>query len=345
MRTIIVSLLLGLLALNAYSQEKQSKLLGAGKGTKVGTVTPPKKGDVERKKTENKGPQKHAPNLIKNKTKADPDEQYASAGYMEITGISFANIDRDGHIIDDYGSNLYASEVKYLRPKLFYKGLASEDKTITLYIKIFDEDGKLDTGTGSPDGYTRKEEINVLSGSGQSIVLHGWGTNKGGSYKTGVYRFEIWYNENILYQKNIRFYSGSTPVTASRLIKIDSLAFGNVDKESNYLTPIGAKLYEDELRYLKPKMYYHGLSNSTQNLTLYYRIYDSTGTMVCGDSSPSGYSQKENVTIKYGYNTYYMSGWGTEKGGTYKSGTNKYEVWLDGEKIYETTFWVYPKKD
>lgn len=120
MRILLLSLCFGLLSLNTYSQ---SKLVGAGKATKVG-------GSAASKTATTKTPAKKNPSQRTVSIKQDPDVKYASLGYMEITGCSFANIDTEGHIIDDYGANLYASEVKYLKPKLFYRGLASEEKEI-----------------------------------------------------------------------------------------------------------------------------------------------------------------------------------------------------------------------
>lgn len=340
MRTFIISLLLGCVVLSAYSQ---SKLQGAGKASKVGTATGKKSSTTQPPVSKQNSVKGSAP-IKKPTTNNDPDAKYASSGFMDISGVSFANIDYESNIIDDYGSNLYATEVKFLSSKVFYKGLASEKKDITLYYKIIDEEGNLKSGTSSPEGYTTSGKVSVLPGNGQSFLFSGWGSKNGGTYNAGVYRFEIWYQGNILYQKNIRLYSGTTPIANNRIIKIDSLSFGNVDKDGNFITPIGGVLYEQELKYLKPKLYYHGLSASNQNLVFYYRIFTSSGTMICGDSSPQGYSLKESVTIKPGYNSLLLSGWGKSGGGAYEVGNNKYEIWLDGEKLYETKFFVKKKE-
>ena len=45
------------------------------------------------------------------------EANYAAKGYMEITDIKFANTKKDGTIINDYGSTLYSSELRYLKPK------------------------------------------------------------------------------------------------------------------------------------------------------------------------------------------------------------------------------------
>lgn len=338
MRTILLSICFGLLSLNAHSQ---SKLVGAGKATKVGgsaasktvTTKTPAKTSIPVKKTPSQT----------STIKKDPDEKYASSGYMEISGISFANIDNDGNIIDDYGANLYASEVKYLKPKVFYRGLASEEKEITVDIKIIKEDGALETGTGSYNGYTYSYKYKVEPGSGKSIRLSGWGRNTGGTYTSGQYKFEIWYKGNILYQKGLRLYSGTTPLATSKIVKITNVSFANQMKDGTIINDYGSSLYEGDIQYIAPKLYYNGLYSNNQNVSLYYKIFYPTGSMMSGTSSPLCYTSKQDVVIKPGSNTLVLSGYGSTSTAVYKAGEHKVEYWLDGEKIYETKFNVKKK--
>lgn len=339
MRTILLSICFGLLSLNVYSQ---SKLVGAGKATKVG-------GSAASKTATTKTPAKTSTPVKKAPTqrpvvKQDPNAKYASSGYMEISGVSFANVDTDGHIIDDYGSNLYASEIKYLKPKVFYRGLASVEKEISVDVKIIKEDGTLETGTGSPDGYTYSYQYKVEPGSGKNIELSGWGRNNGGSYSPGQYKFEVWYNGNILYEKGIRLYSGTTPLATSKIIKINGISFSNVTNEGTVLADYGGTFYEGDVQYVKPRISYSGLYSNDQSVTLYYKIFTPSGSLICGSSSPTCYSYKQNITIKPGSNTITLDGWGSSSGATYKEGKHKVEYWLDGEKIYETSFTVKKKE-
>lgn len=125
--------------------------------------------------------------------------EYAKKGYMEITGMTFANVTYDDEILNDYGSTLYKEDMRYLKPKIFYNGLSSESKSLELFFKIYRPDGKLDTGSSSPEGYTRKEQVTIYPGSSKSFVTLGWGNKDGGTYLAGTYRFEIWYNGNKIY--------------------------------------------------------------------------------------------------------------------------------------------------
>lgn len=329
MRIIFISLCFSLLSLNGYSQ---SKLQGAGKVSKVGaTTTTVQKKPAETKKT----PAKPQTTSIKRNT--GNNSKYASSGYMDIAAISFANTDADNTIINNFDSKLYAKEVKYLKPRISYKGLSSVEQDITLNIKLFDEDGKLKTSSDSPEGFTYNEDVKVEAGTGKYILLPGWGTAKGGSYNPGLYKIEIWYKGNLLGEKEIRLYSGTTPIVPNNMLSINSISFANTDKDGKILSDYGTALYDGKVQYLKPKIYYNGKYSSNQEVVLYVRYFKSSGELVSGSSSPVGFSFKESATIKPGSNSVVLSGFGNEAATNYKEGSCKVEIWMDGEKLYETT--------
>ena len=118
----------------------------------------------------------------------------AKMGYMVITSVSFANTDIGRNIVTDYDSPLYRDEVMFLTPRVNYDGMAAENKTIDLDVKIFDPDGTLRKGGSSPAGYTFRSRVTVTPGISQSVNLSGWGKKEAGaSYSAGRYRFEIWH--------------------------------------------------------------------------------------------------------------------------------------------------------
>lgn len=323
MKMFLFLVCIGFFSFNAYSQ---SKLLNAAKGTKV-------VGEAKESKAN--------PVTVKKKTAPVPKDlynKYASTGYMEITGVTFANVDKESTIINDYGTDMYASEIKYFKPKVFYKGLADTDKNITLYVKILKDDGSVMSGADSPEGYTFKNDIKIEPGSGKFIILSGWGNNNGGSYSAGQYKYEIWYNGNIIFQKGVHLYSGSTPLASSRLIKINNIEFINTDDDGNVIGLTEGPLHVGEVQYLKPKLQYQGLYASNQKISLMMRIFEPDGDLFIGKDSPLGFTYKREITIKPGSNTILVPGWGNAKGTAYEEGEYKYEVWLDGEKIYQTTF-------
>lgn len=334
-RLYILLLCIGFIVSNGFSQ---SKLQGAGKASKVGATS-----TTQKKPTNNTRPSTtKKPETTKPQVKRSPggNEKYASKAYMDILGVSFANADADNTIIDNYDSKLYAKEVKYLTPRISYKGLVSGEKKVTLYIKLYDEDGKLKTGTGSPDGFTYSKDVQVENGTGKYIELPGWGNPKGGSYNAGLYKMEIWYKDNMLYQKEIRLYSGTTPIVSSNIFSISSISFANTDKDGKILSDYGQPLLDGKVQYLKPKIYYNGKYSNNQEVTLYVRYFKSSGELVSGSSSPVGFSFKENATIKPGSNSVILSGFGNEAATNYKEGSCKVEVWMDGEKLYETDVYI-----
>lgn len=319
MRVFLVSLLIAFVSLTAYPQ---SKLAGAGKGTKVGTTTPKKSSSSQRGG--------------KNNSSRAGNSRYESSAYMEITDVKFGNVDYDGYIIDKYGAKLYASEVKYLKPRLSYRGLSSSEKTITLNVKIIKEDGTLEQSSDSLDGYTYKQDVTVEPGDNHTILLLGWGTKVGGGYSPGLYGFEIWYKGKRIFHNDVRLYSGVTPIVQSNIFSITSVSFANTDKDGNIISDFGQPLIDGKVQYLKPKIYYRGKYSNEQQVTLYARYFKSSGGLVVGSSSPVGFSFTDEITIKPGSNSLTLSGFGNEAATNYKEGVCKVEFWLDGEKIYET---------
>ena len=90
----------------------------------------------------------------------------------------------------NYGSQLY-SDTQYLRAKVFYQKPTASTESFKLKVKIFNPDGSLSRGGGSPTGYTFEAQL-LLSGKEGSFFLTGWGNKEGTLYTAGNYRYEIW---------------------------------------------------------------------------------------------------------------------------------------------------------
>ena len=325
-----IFLFLLMVSISCFSQ---SRLINAGKTGKVAeTSIPSKQIKQEGKKTTNI-----------NKNLKQSGEKYRVSGYMEITGMSFANTDKSLNIFDDFGSDIYAKDLKYLRPVIFYSGKATSDKEIQLDIKIIKEDGTLEKGKNSPNDYTFSDSVKVVPGDGKSLHLKGWGNNSATGFAAGYYRYEIWHEGNLLYHKGFRIYPGKNPVVKNNLLSISDIKFGNGDYNRNLLSDYGEPLVENEVQYLQPKMSYIGNLNQEQNVTLMIRIVLPDGNMSKGSNSPLCFSTSSNITIKPGYNDVILMGWGNKNATLYKKGKHKYEIWLNGDKIYETFFEVKDK--
>lgn len=338
MKTLILTLCMGLLSVGAFAQKDDgNKMAAGGKVAKAAKAAPAPKASSQKARTAAPKRSNAAKRPAASARQADPDARYAASGYMEITGVSFANADKSLTVIDDYGSMLYASEVQYLCPRIFYRGLASEDQDITLKVKIFKEDGTLVSSANSPAGYTYSQDVTVEPGSGGIMTMSGWGNSTSGTYSPGQYKFQFYYNGNVLYEKTVRLYSGSRSVASNRYFRVSSISFANSDTKGNILSSYGSTLYDATLKYLKPKMTYVGLRSSNENVKLYFRVFYSSGKMASGSGSPNGYTYSDEVTIKPGTNTIELSGYGRESGGAYPAGVTRFECWIDGNKVYETT--------
>ncbi len=161
-------------------------------------------------------------------------QQGASKGYMNIHKIDFGTSGKDDYAKNFY-STLNASDIRYLRPRIHYDGLCSENQKITLYVKIYGTDGTLKTGTVSPSGYTYSTNITVHSGNGRTQQISGWGTESGGSYTPGSYRIELWYSGNKIYSQSFTL-QGSAEAT---YLTVDS----KTAVSSTYSAEGGSEIY------------------------------------------------------------------------------------------------------
>lgn len=140
------------------------------------------------------------------RSRRNNEEQIAAKGYMDILDIEFANKDSIS-IVNDYGSTLYASDVKYLQARIVYNSLSSSFKKIALSCKIYDPSGNLKSGSNSPAGYSFIDDnIRINPGNGNKEIIIGYGNKTGGTYTPGTYRYEIWYKDRKLFEKPFTLY-------------------------------------------------------------------------------------------------------------------------------------------
>ncbi len=68
----------------------------------------------------------------------------------------------------------------------------------------------------------------------------------------------------------------------------------------------------------------------------------TNGKLITGQGSKEGFTYFENVGGKnIGKNFYYISGWGTDSGDSWSVGSHEIEIWYEGNKIAEGSFYVY----
>lgn len=136
---------------------------------------------------------------VKEKTKEFP---------IKINHVLFANAEKSNNLLTPFGEKIY-DDCQFLYPRIVFDNLTSESQKITLFVKIYNPGGALGVGSKSPAGYTYSFKIdasgNYAKGESQSVLS--WGSSSGTSYPAGVYRFEIWIENHLLYKTSITIYS------------------------------------------------------------------------------------------------------------------------------------------
>ena len=122
---------------------------------------------------------------------------------LVIESIKVGNMFDNGTMDLSYGSTIYSSQTMYLTPQITYKGFV--DRSVSFKVKMFNADGVLCSNTSSPNGYTYSQDRFVYKGN-NTIEFMGWGGANRGFWKSGSYRFEIWYDGVMLGSKQFYIY-------------------------------------------------------------------------------------------------------------------------------------------
>lgn len=132
-------------------------------------------------------------------------EKYKECGGcpVEIESIAVGNIKSDRTVITDYGNKIYSSKTQYLSPKVTFTLLREE--ACEVYVKLYCK-GKLQTGDDSPSGYTYDATLFPWHLGENEQVLGGWGNSYSGTWSSGNYRFEIWYQGKMLAEERFTVY-------------------------------------------------------------------------------------------------------------------------------------------
>lgn len=137
------------------------------------------------------------------------------------------------------------------------------------------------------------------------------------------------------------FSSFKSSLSSSLPILITDIKIANVYYDGSIETSYGSSIYSSGTMYLKPRITYTGIRTG-EIITLYARLYGTSGTLQTGNSSPSGYTFSDIMTISSGEgNTYELSGWGNSNKGNWGRGTYRYEIWYGNVCLRAKTFTVY----
>lgn len=120
---------------------------------------------------------------------------------------------------------------------------------------------------------------------------------------------------------------------------ITDVKIGNTDFNCNIETNYGDKIYSRNTMYLTPQLSVIGITQGFN--TLMIKWYYPDGRLSTGDSSPTEYSQKEEVPIYRGKNNIVLRGWGNTTKGNWGRGKYRFEVWCGNKCLKTHYFKVY----
>lgn len=139
-----------------------------------------------------------------------------------ITSLAVENTYEDGKVINKAGETIYEDNTCYLCPVLTIKTNRKGDFKFDIKLYEYKEERYYDhmrldyynryswelreNSSTSPSGYTYSHEIKLIGEEQKNIKLGGWGSNTPGYWGRGKYRFEIWWEGEMLYSKVFNIY-------------------------------------------------------------------------------------------------------------------------------------------
>lgn len=126
-------------------------------------------------------------------------------------------------------------------------------------------------------------------------------------------------------------------------MNITSIRFCNEDDDNNVIDAYGSTLYAGSICYLKPAIFYTGLSDRERQITLHVKIFED-GILSQSSSSPDGYTYTKEVTVKPGANNnFVLPGWGNASPGSYgQTSVVRLEVYYQGRKLKSQEITLQP---
>ncbi len=128
--------------------------------------------------------------------------------------------------------------------------------------------------------------------------------------------------------------------TSSVNVEIVGLIIANLDDNNDIIGEVNGPLYVDDLNKLYIACSVTPL-NKTVSKTLRVKLIKPDGSVFreMGKTAPAGYSSEEKVTINSGESSFLPDRvYGRGRGNEFPAGTYTYEAYMDGRKVYTTTF-------
>ena len=172
----------------------------------------------------------------------------ASMPPVFINLVEFANIKKDGTVINDYGAVFKSAEIDYLSTKIKYQP-AVYGEEMTLNIRVVNKNGKLFRDKNSPKGYTFSVSMKTVAESA-GIISHHIGLWKPKQLEKGC-RMEV-------YAEGYKFCSTEIPVYGTVMYRpilveeVNTVSFPSLPDAVFCVSPSGSPLH----RRLKPSTTY-----------------------------------------------------------------------------------------
>lgn len=132
----------------------------------------------------------------------------------------------------------------------------------------------------------------------------------------------------------------NTATTSSVNVEIIGLIIANLDDNNDIIGDVNGPLYVDDLNKLYIACSVTPL-NKTVTKTLRVKLIKPDGSVFreMGKTAPAGYSSEEKVTISSGESSFLPDRiYGRGRANEFPAGTYTYEAYIDGRKVYTTTF-------
>ncbi len=127
---------------------------------------------------------------------------------------------------------------------------------------------------------------------------------------------------------------------SSANVEITGLIIANLDDNNDFIGEVNGPLYVDDINKLYIACTVTPLKK-TVTKTLRVKLIKPDGNVFreMGKTAPAGYSSEEKVTINSGESNFLPDRiYGRGRGNEFQAGTYTYEAYMDGRKVYTTTF-------
>ena len=137
-------------------------------------------------------------------------------------------------------------------------------------------------------------------------------------------------------QSSYNEYSGSSASSSEDPFTVKSVRLANVEKDNTIISGFYDPIKSSKTKYLKPQIWVDLKTPGTYDI--YYKLYDSTGTLSRGSSSPTGYTSHTEVEMVSGTTFYRLDGWGRDVAGNWPAGSYRVEIYYKDKLMGSNTF-------